>query len=404
MNGHKYILEPYKGMNTRYFCPQCNKKEFTRYVDTQTGKYISSIVGKCNRGNKCGYNYSPRQYFKDNYFDISPQVVFRPTFQEKPVSLISFEIFKSSLGEPNNFIKYLFDLFPPDVVNGLVSRYFIGTSKHWSGSTVFWQIDTQGRIRTGKIMLYNPDTGKRVKEPYDYITWIHAAHKLNNFNLKQCFFGEHLLQESGKPVALVESEKTAIISSVYFPQLVWIAAGSLNNINPEKCQVLRSRNVTLFPDCKGFKKWYQRAKEMNFNCSDLLECKATPHEHAQGFDLVDYLIRYDFREFILPESTPPPGPVMDINTQKIVSNEKIDKPGFNQKRENWLPEIHDLESYFKATLLPSEPIQLNQWTKIIDISKFINSELSICKGQNGNPRYKSYLERLQELKLLLSKN
>ena len=35
--------------------------------------------------------------------------------------------------------------------------------------------------------------------------------------LKQCFFGEHLLREKTMPVAIVESEKTAIISSVYLP-------------------------------------------------------------------------------------------------------------------------------------------------------------------------------------------
>jgi len=56
-------------------------------------------------------------------------------------------------------------------------------------------------------MLYSPTTGKRVKEPFNHITWVHKALKQPDFNLKQCLFGEHLLQDKTKPVAIVESEK-----------------------------------------------------------------------------------------------------------------------------------------------------------------------------------------------------
>ena len=28
--------------------------------------YINDIVGKCNRLDKCGYHYTPRQYYEDN--------------------------------------------------------------------------------------------------------------------------------------------------------------------------------------------------------------------------------------------------------------------------------------------------------------------------------------------------
>ena len=68
-------------------------------------------------------------------------------------------------------------------------------------------------------MLYNPDTGKRIKEPYNHITWVHTLLHKSGFNMKQCFFGEHLLAaDKTCPVALVESEKTALIASYYLPQ------------------------------------------------------------------------------------------------------------------------------------------------------------------------------------------
>ena len=39
---------------------------FTRYIDTETNQYIADDVGKCNRLDKCGYHYTPKQYFSDN--------------------------------------------------------------------------------------------------------------------------------------------------------------------------------------------------------------------------------------------------------------------------------------------------------------------------------------------------
>ena len=68
MNTYRFILERYRGISTRYTCPQCGRKHtFTRYIDTENNnQYISDNVGKCNRLDKCGYHYTPRQYFEDN--------------------------------------------------------------------------------------------------------------------------------------------------------------------------------------------------------------------------------------------------------------------------------------------------------------------------------------------------
>jgi hypothetical protein len=162
-------------MNTRYHCPGCNHRDktFVRYIDTQTGNHVAPTVGRCNRESNCGYHYTPKQYFQDNNnsFD-TPQAkpYHKPnavTPQQKPVSFISVEVFKASLQshETNHFIKFLIDLFGIKVARDLISRYFIATSTHWNGATMFWQIDIAGKVRTGKIMLYSPTTGKRVKEP-----------------------------------------------------------------------------------------------------------------------------------------------------------------------------------------------------------------------------------------------
>jgi hypothetical protein len=84
----------------------------------------------------------------------------------------------------------------------------------------------------------------------------------------------------------VESEKTAIIASVYFPQFIWLAAGSKDGLNAHKCKVLQDRKVLFYPDLNAFDLWTNKAKELShittFSVSDLLERKALKQKKS-GF-------------------------------------------------------------------------------------------------------------------------
>ena len=416
---HKYILEPYKGKNTRYRCPSCQQRDktFSLYIDTETGEHINPTVGRCNRESNCGHHYTPKQYFQDNNisFDKPHPKAYKPrlvTPQPKPVSFIPVEVFKASLKahETNHFVQFLINLFGVEVASQLVSRYFIATSKHWNGATVFWQLDTQGKVRTGKIMLYSPTTGKRVKNLELPVYWVHKALKQPEFELRQCLFGEHLLIDKTKPVAIVESEKTAVIASVYLPQFIWVAVGSLSNLNAEKCSTLKGRTVTLFPDLNGFDKWSSKAKELshlaNFTVSDLLERKATEAEKKQGFDLADYLIKYDYKAFALtePEATEPPPAVQKLvevkpfeQTEPVYYFSKPEQP----KPESWEQDITELENYFTGIALPTQPVKLNRCSTITNCSLYIESHFATVKANNGKQTYLPYLNRLQELKGVL---
>lgn len=66
-------------------------------------------------------------------------------------------------------------------------KYKIGTSKNWNGATVFWQTDNQNNIKTGKIMLFDKLSCKRVKEPYNHITWIHKKSNFRKFCVTALF-------------------------------------------------------------------------------------------------------------------------------------------------------------------------------------------------------------------------
>lgn len=94
-------------------------------------------------------------------------------------------------------------------------------------------------------------TGHRIKEPFNQVNWVHSVRKMPNFH------GEHLLSGtsaamSAKPVALVESEKTALIAALFIPDFVWLATGGMHGcFNSEAMQVLKEHKVILFPDLKA---------------------------------------------------------------------------------------------------------------------------------------------------------
>jgi hypothetical protein len=256
----------------------------------------------------------------------------------KPISYIDASVLKSTLSGGNYFIDYLNTLFDADVVEELQARFFIGSSGHWNASTTFWQVDINNKIRSGKIMLYDPQTGKRVKEPYNHFTWAHTALKLLDFNLSQCLFGEHQLKSNTNPVAVVESEKTAIIASVFYPQFIWLACGGKNGLTNEKMKVLIGRTVTLFPDNDGFDLWREQQKTLPdgikfTTVSNLLERKAKAEE--RGFDLADYFIK-NIKEadklfgiaakVLLPEGHQSRQSIISaISTQTNVTRERAEK-------------------------------------------------------------------------------
>lgn len=426
---HRYILQPYKGMKTKHRCPNCEQnKKFTLYIDTETNESLNDKVGRCDRSDNCGYHYTPKQYFSDNnhlpgtplqVFNFKPKAYVIP--KQIIPSFIPVEVFKASLKghETNHFVQFLIHLFGVEIASELVSRYFIATSKHWNGATVFWQIDTQGKVRTGKIMLYNPTTGKRVKNLELPVYWVHKALKQPEFELRQCLFGEHLLKDKTKPIAIVESEKTAVIASVYLPQFIWVAVGSLTNLNAEKCSILKGRTVKLFPDLNGFEKWSKKAQELShialFTVSDLLERKASETEKKQGFDIADYLIQFDFNQFNTPE-IPLQQKSVPLNLDEVnagLQTENLIKPEIEnqQKRlanvsilKTWEDDVNALERFFSGTKLPDYPVKLNPCCTISDVLLFIDSHLSTVKANKGNPTFTPYLTRLQELKQFIDKN
>ena len=352
MSDFRYQFKKYKTPSDKEQCPVClHKKTWTRYTDTTTGELLPAEYGKCERANSCSHALSP---YQDGFAkDVNEQeranrpANWKPTKRPAPVKrptpprvFIPDELKAASLRgyEQNSFVKYLHTLFDADDVAEVVARYQVGTSSHWKGATVFWDIDLNGQVRAGQIKDFDQQ-GHTVKDPLpdgtkkSRTTWVHSILQrqqtppnwlsayLNQENKASCLFGEHLLNhEASKTVAVCESPKTAIIASLYFPQFVWVAVGALDYLTADRCRALQGRNVVLFPDLKGFDRWQKKADELSggrWVVSDFLETHATEAQRKGGLDLADYLPSYYYKTF----GTGEPVPLSAIYDAFYVSNQ-----------------------------------------------------------------------------------
>lgn len=308
-NYNQPYLEKYAGRSSRHECPSCgDPHSFAYYLDGNTGEPIAKTVGRCNHESSCGYHYTPKQFFIDN--PVEKELFVAPVRQkpiQKPqqeVGYIPFQYVEKAVSYNSSFIRFLCGLFDrysqssPTIVR-IMEDYALEATK--DGCIIYWQIDINGKVRTGKIMKYNQETGHRVKDAGG-INWVHSVLKKkkllpDNFNLVQCLFGEHLLKMfPEKPVALVESEKSALIASGVYPEYIWLATGGKSQLSIDKLNVLRGRTVIMFPDVDGFEYWSNKTKEVGtIGCrvivSDLLEKNATDEDRTNKIDLADWLVK-----------------------------------------------------------------------------------------------------------------
>lgn len=254
-----------------------------------------------------------------------------PYKQSRRIEYIPIQLFRNSQTGYNRnvFAQYLLQLFGKEKADKLIQQFNIGSSKYWNnqGATVFWLIDQKDRVVGGQVILFEKD-GKTKREitrngrEYRFNSWVHVALRseyknqrkplpewlkryINHSPKYSCLFGlpQLKIETANKPIAIVESAKTAIIATGYLPQFIWMAVGSLSYLNKSRLSALQGRDIVLFPDAGGYKIWNKKAKEMlsfaNVVTSDLLE----RNKVEQGKDLADFLIQFAPHDFQFQSST-----------------------------------------------------------------------------------------------------
>lgn len=219
-------------------------------------------------------------------------------------------------------------------IDQVMADYHVGHSPK-NGMTIFWQIDDQQRVHTGKMMRYKAD-GHRDKQIRYNFDFIHASlargipkrdeqgkilrdeegqviydntvfkhiYDEDKQKVEQCLFGLHLLNRYRKgrqqqEVRIVESEKTALLMAIAYgntPTQVWMACGGAENLTRQRLLPIinEGREIIIYPDRDGIDRW--KAKAANIGYSKIT-VDATPvtrwwlPEDGEKADIADVVVR-----------------------------------------------------------------------------------------------------------------
>jgi hypothetical protein len=136
-------------------------------------------------------------------------------------------------------------------------------------------------------VMYYQSTGRRDKTRHSW--FVHKKIR-EDFNFQQCFFGLHLATHD-KPVALCESEKTAVVMSVLMPEYTWLAAGGSEMLSIDRLMELPRLDM-VFADNGQAEKWAQRTRLFAGRRMDgSVDLAVERGELEPGSDILDLYIK-----------------------------------------------------------------------------------------------------------------
>lgn len=253
-------------------CP-CGKSNRDSKFATEKG-YSGQAVGYCH---SCG-KYFANKTLTQGY--IKPYKAPEPIIYCNSCTEAVNDNYDADL--KSEFAQFLVRTFGEHNARKVAEKYHLG---EYYGKVIFWQIDSNYKGRAGKILAYSGE-GKRS----GYINWWHSINK-EDCKLQQCFFGQHLIDESDKPIAVVEGAKTAVIMSIIQPDFMWLSSEGAEGLSREKCKSIERFDVTLFPDAGWYDKWKKKADEYDFKISRDCEIWMDKNSIYKGDDIADYYLK-----------------------------------------------------------------------------------------------------------------
>ena len=205
-----------------------------------------------------------------------------------------------------------FDFFQPFIDAGRLTeegmhraaaRYHLGKTR--SGKPLFWMIDERqdpldAHIASGGWI----STALKARQPLLH-AWcpthcLFGLHLLNSTTLhfKTTLHSKHSTLHS-TPIAIVESEASAVVLSELFPDVLWMAYATVEHLDVALFVPLQGRTVTLYPNTDPSFSTYlffhdladgiRERYDIHINVASILEDHATEEQKSRCIDLLDFL-------------------------------------------------------------------------------------------------------------------
>lgn len=304
----------------RVECPECSSKALAPLVDHAKPDGVDRQQGYCFVCCKVIGAKSAR------YIPNSE----REAILQKWYSVSTLDGLRLRNGLAEYLVATFADTPYADSLAAHLQRWNVGTDD--TGNCVFWYVDETQSLRTAKVVPYDSSTGKRRKGADSPIRWTNkdgsTQHVDNLYGLvtgtrddgslriesfaadkgySTCLYGAHFVGSTSAdtPVLLVESEKSAIVASLFLsPAMVVVATGGASGLTVKKASILAGRDVFVLLDAD---ETGRSRTEQVVETLSLVGARAT--SEVDGVPLVDYLLPeapkgYDIADYYLSKSFP----------------------------------------------------------------------------------------------------
>ncbi|PQJ82790.1 DUF6371 domain-containing protein [Polaribacter glomeratus] len=277
------------------YCHSCGQTTLppTQYVDENNGKYEWDSIQSKFVSSVLGLSYSNGGQSADKHGIHCDTSAKNEDIAMKYVENKVVDAYMRMQPE-NNLLTYICKTYGEKDKEYVKQLYKLGTSK--DRGAVFWSINKKNKVQKGKVSYYDKN-GKRTdnfKVPY-----------LKKDGYYSCLFGEHLLglpEYKSKPIILVESEKTAVISSIILPKYTWLSYAGINGLTNLKLEALRGLSIIVVPDISSNavsimqkKEKYFLELDINAKIWDMTNGKTDEELKQEGLyncDLEDFFRRF----------------------------------------------------------------------------------------------------------------
>lgn len=345
--------------NKKFDCPECGQSNrFVRYFDNKSGSYIDEKYGRCDREESCCYHLKPPvEYINvtESKIKYKEPDLYDSDSLDSELYMVTYHYLKNFINPTyckenlsnNVFINTLSNRFGIEKVRKAYQMYRLGMG--FNGSTIFpYFFDDV--LKSAKIIHFKNDLHRNkdisplwlhstksftyldhITKKYDKI--LNNCYPVENEDYqeyindpesfsKDCiiepyhfcipFFGWHIIEANkDKTICLVESEKTAVICSIVFPNFIWLASGGKNNIQQYKFNYYNGRKWLIFPDLSRdnttLNKWKESIDKIKMKYSMFetfidylppvnIDNKPFINQAIEkGFDIADFILDYNFK-------------------------------------------------------------------------------------------------------------